>query len=202
MCDFCEKRAKNNPDDIKATMEWFFMNTHLLATESMAGASPQRRAESTVEEMEISETILQQELTDLQIRAETEFDEPDEFVTTFNRKPGTDDLTDFDDPDFMYADDLFPMNFVLLWIWTVSMTSKGRIIARVPEKRATLGPRIPELALKICKMFEALKYCDESPPGSLRCASMNLHATNLFLTKEQKHIDWACRQNSILENDG
>jgi len=70
--------------------------------------------------------------------------------------------------------------------------------AQYPTSPATLE----EISLKKCKMFEAVEYYDQGPPGAIVGCQASLGLASLFLPKDKKHTDWCRRKFALIEQKG
>ena len=132
---------------------------------------------------------------------ETAFTEPSHFVKTFPNAPAPseDDITDYRDPMFLYAGELFTMNFVKTDFWAIELMFKYQLAVAQRQQPST---QLTEIALKKCKMLEAVQYCDQGPPGAILGSQASLGIASLFLPKDRRHIDWCRRKYALVEQSG
>ena len=63
-------------------------------------------------------------------------------------------------------------------------------------------PEIEALALKKCKMIEAIEFSGVAPNGALLCCQASLAIASVFLPKDKKHTDWCRRKYAKIEQLG
>jgi len=200
--DFYKRQARDKPEDLGARFEDYFATSRLHATDIAI-----LLASKTTEQ--ISDEEFAQEVAALLTRMETfgqelqtSFTDPSCFIKTFPLAPppSEDDITDFRDPNFCYADDYFTMNFVLIDFWAIELMFRYQLSMAQPNQPP---PQIlGELAFRKAKMMEAVQYCSQGPPGAILGTQASLGITSLFLPKDQKHTYWCRTKFALMERLG
>jgi len=128
------------------------------------------------------------------------FEDDRYLVKSFDgRKRDPEDIVDPYLPGGMYKGPLFTFNFMLIDWHAVNLVQKYKtasLLKRPPP------PEVRDIALELCRLFEAIEYWPESPPGSYLKAQGSLGLAILFLPKDEKHIIWSRRKLAKVESHG
>lgn len=115
------------------------------------------------------------------------------------RKPDPEDIVDPYLPGGLYQGALFSFNFMVIDWHAINLMHKHKtavLLRRQPP------PEVRELALQICRLFEAIEYWPESPPGAIAKAQGSLGLAIVFLPRDEKHIMWCRRKLAKVESCG
>ena len=195
------RQSRDTPDDLSAKLEDFLSSSRLLAKDSTLVFAAKKTGAISDKEYGRRTRELRQQYTDFSRVVETSFAKPANFVKSFPNGPPPDeaDITDYQDPNFLYAGELFTMNYILLDLWAIDLNFKHQL-AILQQQTAT--PEIEAFASKKCKMIEAIEYSGVSPNGALLCCQASLAIASLFLPKDKKHTDWCRRKYAKVEQLG
>jgi len=200
--EFYTLQARERPHDLGATFEKFFSTSRLLATDSTLLFAAKKKNTLSDEQFASEVDNISGQITRFKHLIETVFDEPANFVTVSPDTPAPsaeDDITDFRDPHFLYGGDYFTMNYVLIDFWAIDMMFRNRL-ATPPSPQ--VAAQLVEIALKECKMFEAVEHCEQKPPGAILGCQASLGIASLFLPRDRKHTDWCRRKFALIEQKG
>jgi hypothetical protein len=195
------RQAKDRPEDLGAQYEDYFSTSRLLATDvallfagKVAGKIADEEFGATVQQLLASFASFGRTL-------ENAFTDPSNYVKAFPGAPppSNDEITNFRDPYFLRAGDLFTMNFVLLDFWAIDLMFKYNV-TKVHGTAPTA--ELTEIALKSCKMFEAIQYSEDGPPGAILGCQASLGIASLFLPKNERHTTWCRKKYAIIEQKG
>ena len=109
------------------------------------------------------------------------------------------DIVDPRLPGGFYKGALFTFNFMLI-DWHAITIMHGYKTASMLKR--PLPPELSKRALDICRLFEAIEYWPDSPPGSILKAQGGLGLALLVLPKDEKHIMWCRRKLAKVESLG
>ncbi|KAF1819038.1 uncharacterized protein K489DRAFT_345817 [Dissoconium aciculare CBS 342.82] len=199
--EFYQQEAAVRPGDPSAFFKSCFTKTRVLAADvTILFAERKRGTISDGQFVDEYKRLLLEFATTSEV-LERAFLDSAQFVPAFPRAPppSQDDVSDFRDPRFLYAGELAPLNFVLLDFWSVELTFKYQVCltqARAPSQECKA------LALKICKLFEALQYGDPGPVGGIVGAQAGLGIAALCLPSDDKHTWWLRRKFAAVEEHG
>ena len=199
--DFYKRQARDRPDDLGTKFEEYFATSRLLATDVTLLLAAKSRDEIGDEEFSTRVADLSEQHAIFEHTLQTVFADQATYVVGFSKAPPpTDaDITDFRDEHFLYSGELFTMNFVMIDFWAIDLMFKHHLTS---FRKGTPLTGLAELALKQCKMFEAIQYCDSSPPGAIIGCQASLGMASLFLPKDEKHIGWCRRKFALIEQKG
>jgi hypothetical protein len=196
-----QRQSRDRPDDLSAKLEDLLCSSRLLATDSTLLFAGRKKGTVGDEEFETKTRELLQRYADFGHMIETTYAEPSNFVKSFPYAPppSEDDITDFRDPNFLYKEELFTMNHVLLDFWAIDLNFQHQLtIAR----QQSPTPEMQALALKKCKMIEAIEQSRLGQKGALLGCQASLGIASVFLPKDKKHIDWCRRKYALIEQLG
>ena len=193
--DFYTRQTRDRPQDLGARFEEYFATSRLLATDvTLLFAA---KTQNNISNEQFIGRIQQLSAAFAQFgkTIETAFTDPSYFVKDFSRAPQSQqgDLFDYRDPNFLYAGELSTMNFVLLDHWAIELMFKYQLTMATGQAPSH---ELTELALKKCKMFEAIQYGEESGSAAVLGCQASLGILALFLPKDQPHTMW-CRKKLV-----
>ncbi|KAK5119621.1 hypothetical protein LTR85_007450 [Meristemomyces frigidus] len=199
--DFYHRQARDRPSDLGAKFEDYFATSRLLATDVALLFSGQTKDTITDEQFAGDTANVMTQFANFGRTIQTAFTDPSCFAKTFpnTQDPPQDEITDFRDPNFLYAGELFTMNFVLIDFWAIELMFKYQLTM---AQRQQPPPELTEIALKKCKMFEAIEHSDQGPPGAVLGCQASLGIASLFLPKDKMHTDWCRRKFALIEQNG
>ncbi|KAK5111695.1 hypothetical protein LTR62_004801 [Meristemomyces frigidus] len=200
--DFYALQARERPADIGAKFEGYFSTMRLLATDVTLLMAAKSKSGFDDNEFEDRISHLNLRFDAFRKTLSTAFEGPSCFVPDFPRAPVPDpskEITNFRDPYFLYAGELFTMNYVLIDFWAIELTVH---LSLSSARRLPPPPELFEIALKKCKMFEAIQYYDKGPPGAILGCQASLGIASLCLPRDQKHIDWCRQKFALIEQHG
>ncbi|CAK4031833.1 Adhesion and hyphal regulator 1 [Lecanosticta acicola] len=200
--DFYRRQVRDRPNDLGARFEDFFATSRLLATDVTLLLAAKTKGNISDEQFQSRTQDLTSQFAEFEHTIETAFTDPSFFVKSFPRAPNAPnegDLFDYRDPNFLYAGEFSTMNFVLLDHWAIDLMFKYQVamITRQP-----LSPELTAIALKKCKMFEAIQYGEEGGPMAMLGSQASLGILALFLPKDQQHTAWCRRKFADIERLG
>ena len=99
-------------------------------------------------------------------------------------------------PGGLYKGALFSFNFMLMDWHSLNLMHKYKTALLL---RRSPPPEIQDLALAICRLFEAIEYWPESPPGAVLKAQGSLGLAIVFLPRDERHIMWCRRKLAKVE---
>lgn len=199
--DFYERQARGRPDDLGARFEEFFSRSRLLATDVALLFAARTKNMISDQQFASESSNVSARFDSFRKMLETAFTGPSRFVQSFPNAPPPreEDITDFRDPAFLYGGDYFTMNYVLIDFWAIDLMFRyQQALAQGVDPSAQLAV----LALKKCKMFEAVQYHDQGPPGAVLGCQASLGIASLFLPKDAKHMNWCRRKFALIEQKG
>lgn len=193
--DFYERQTKDRPKDFGALFEKYFATNRLLANDIallFAG-----KAKNTISDEDFATGLqrLTAELATYGQTIETAFTDSSCFVKDFPNAPppSDDDLFDYREPNLLHAGELSPMNFVLTDHWAVDLMFKYKASVAMGQAPST---ELTNIAMKKCKMFEAIQYGEEGGSTAVLGCQASLGIMALFLPKEARYTMW-CRRKLV-----
>ena len=109
------------------------------------------------------------------------------------------DIVDPYEPGGLYRAPLSTFNFMIAdWVAIRAMFRYKKALALQEDP----PPELPDLALELCRIFEAIEHASEIPPEALLKAQAHLGVASLFLPKDDRHMMWCRRKLAKIENLG
>ena len=197
--EFYKKQARDKPNDFGARFEDMFATSRLVATDIALLLASKSTGEKSEEQFAREVQDLTARMDEFEQRLNTTFTDPSCFVKTFpNAPPPSDnDITDFRDPNFCLSGELFSMNYILIDFWAMQLMFRLQLSTTLSTPL-----ELEAIALKKCKMFEAVQYSGQGPQGAVLGLQASLGIACLLLPKEQKYTDWARRKFALMEQHG
>ena len=197
--EFYKRQARDKPNDFGARFEDMFATSRLIATDIALLLASKGTGEKSDEQFAYEVRALTDQMDNFGQQLDTAFTDPSCFVKTFPKAPppSDDEITDFRDPNFCLAGELFSMNYILIDFWAMQLMFRLQLSTTL-----STTPELEAIALKKCKMFEAVDYSGQGPPGAVLGFQASLGIACLLLPKEQKYTDWARRKFALMEQHG
>ena len=102
-------------------------------------------------------------------------------------------------PGGLYKGALWTVNFMLMdWL---GLDVMHRYQTALMFKQQP-PPELENMALELCRIFEAIEFWSDSPPGSVLQAQAGLGIATLFLPRDQRHVMWCRRKMAMIEAKG
>jgi len=198
------RQARDRPDDLVAKFEEYFSTSRLLATDVALLFAGKVKGTVSDEQFGVTVADLLVQFTTFGQASESEFKDPQNYVKDFPKAPApsNDEITNFRDPYFLLAGDLFTMNFVRVDFWGIDLMFKYNMIKVRGTVTMEDGAELTSIALKTCKMFEAIQYCDQGIPDAVIGCQASLGIASLFLPKDEKHTSWCRKKYALIEQLG
>lgn len=195
------EQAASRPDDIGFKFEEYFSTQRLLATDVTLLFAAKMKGSMDNEEWVRQADLLMQKVETFGRQIRTAYTEPSCFVQDFSgtRPPRPDDLTDYVEPGFLFGGELFTMNFVMIDFMAIEMMFKHQISR---ARQQPFPTDLVEVALRSCKIFEAVEHYSLAPSGAITGCQASLGVASLFLPSDKKHTDWCRRKFALIEQRG
>ena len=199
--DHYTRQARDRPDDVGAKFEQYFSTTRLLAMDVTLLFAAKKKQEISDEDFAAKTVELLDEGARFGHELDNAFTDPSCFVKTFLKapEPSADDITDYRDPHHLLDDELFTMNFVKLDWWATELMFKYQLSM---AQRQQPSIELTEIAMKKCKMIDAIQYHVDSTGGTVLGCQASLGIATLFLPREPKYTTWSRRKYALMEQKG
>lgn len=197
----CLEQAKADPSDLACQLDGFMSPLWIMGEDLSYLVGAKKLGKLTNEQYATSaDKLLGKVMAHEKLIKET-FSDSTYYSKSFSRAPPSSesDVTDFRDPNYVFRGKWFPMNFILMAVWSLMVTIDLQTSALQHQPHS---PTLWKTALKICKMIEGIEYCDDSPPGAFRPCATSLVTASIASPLDKKHIDWCCRKLANCERQG
>lgn len=199
--DFYKRQAKDKPNDLGAQFEEYFAVCRLLATDVTILFNGKSKNMISDGQFESGVDKLSNDFEEFGRRLENAFSDSSCYAKTFPNapSPSEEDLFGFRDPNFLYSGELTTMNFVLTDFWAIHLMFRLQLcLAKGQPPSADLA----EVAMKKCKMFEAIQYGGDGGLTAILGCQASLGIVCLFLPREQKYTRWCQNKLACIEQLG
>ncbi|KAL8680860.1 MAG: hypothetical protein Q9186_002979 [Xanthomendoza sp. 1 TL-2023] len=115
------------------------------------------------------------------------------------REREEDDIVDPYRPGGLYQGPLWTLNFLRMDYLGTAITHTYQTALL---QQQSPPPRLVDMALEMCRLFEAIQYWPGSTPGAILSAQAGLGIAVIFLPKDDRHIDWCRRKLAAIESQG
>jgi hypothetical protein len=200
--EFYKRQVRDKPNDFGAIFEDMFATSRLIATDIALLLAARNTGEKSEEEFTREVQELHTQMEAFNHKLTTRFTDPSCFVKTFPKAPpphveDIENIVDFRDPNFCLSGELFSMNYILIDFWAMQLMFRLQLSTTL-----STPDELQEIALKKCKMFEAVEYSGQGPPGAILGFQASLGIACLLLPKEKKFTDWSRHKFALMEQHG
>ena len=199
--DYYRHQAFEHPESINLKMESATASQRLLAMDMAMLFAKLRRGEITIQDFLSENETISQRLTSFADHLGPLLSDSKYLVTNFEgAKPrDPEDIVDPYKPGGLYRGELFLANFMRMDWTSLEMMHKNQTSEVLQQQPAS---DLPLLALEICRIFEAIEYWPQSPPGAVLAAQASLGIATVFLPKDARHTMWCRRKLAKMESLG
>ena len=198
--DYYRQQSLSYPNSIDYKMEAKLARQRLLAVDLALLFAQLPRGAITIEDFEKEGEKFAEHIKSWKDGLDTVFWDPSYRVESFEGKQrDPEDIVDPYLPGGLYKGALFTFNFMLI-DWHAMDLMHGYKTALMLKRPLPL--ELCKIALEICRLFEAIEYWPDSPPGSVLKAQGSLALAMLVLPKDEKHIMWCRRKLAKIESLG
>lgn len=200
MEDYYHQQSLSYPMSIDYKIEATIARHRLLAGDLALLYAQLPRGEITVEDFALESDRYSVQIDKWRENLDPVFRDESYLVKSFEgRKATSEDIVDPYLPGGLYKGALFTFNFMIMDWHAINLMHKHKTAVLL---RRRPPPEVRELALHICRLFEAIDYWPESPPGALVKAQGSLGLAIVFLPRDEKHILWCRRKLAKVESLG
>ncbi|KAK4997257.1 hypothetical protein LTR66_003293 [Elasticomyces elasticus] len=199
--DFYRQQVLDKPGDTGAVFEEIFAFARLLGTDTALLLAQNAKGQVNHEDFLVQYGNLNERFAQADRLIQAMVKTTDKYVTDFSGAPprDPDDIVDPYNDHFLYANELFTMNYVLVDYWAIYLMFKYQLSI---AERTLPSEELVKVSLKMCQMFEALEYCPSSPPGAMLGAQASLGIASLFLPQDSRHSYWCRKKLAVVESAG
>ena len=198
--NYYQQQSLSYPNSIDYKIEATIAKHRLLAVDLALLFAQLPRGAITIETFERESDKFTEQIKTWKEKLDPIFRDPSYLVQSFEGKErAPEDIVDPYLPGGLYKGALFTFNFMLI-DWHAINLMHGYKTASLLKR--PLPRELSEIALEICRLFEAIEYWPDSPAGSLLKAQGSLGLALLVLPKDEKHIMWCRRKLAKVESLG
>jgi len=188
------------PTNIDYKIEATIASHRLLAGDLALLYAQLPRGDITMEEFARESERYSEQIEKWREKLDSVFRDDNHLVMSFGgKKPDPEDIVDPYLPGGLYQGALFTFNFMIMDWHAINLMHKHKTAVLLHRRPL---PGVRELALQICRLFEAIEYWPESPPGAVVKAHGSLGLAIVFLPRDEKHIMWCRRKLAKVESFG
>jgi len=199
--DFYTLQAQDRPNDLGAIFEERIAKSRLLATDIALLFN--RKAKNVLSDEAFATGVqsLGEQLVQVEHDISAAFEGSREYVKEFPGAPAEDldPVTDWKDPNFLLAGDLFTWNFIKVDFLAIVLMYKSWM-AGIDKSQPP--HEIVDVAFRICKVFEAMQYASGNDDAVVLGAQASLGLAATCLPKDEKHTMWCRRKFARIESSG
>ncbi|CAF9932952.1 hypothetical protein IMSHALPRED_009020 [Imshaugia aleurites] len=198
--DYYRQQSLSYPNSIDYKIEAVIAKHRLLAVDMALLFAQLPRGAITIENFERESDKFAEQIRTWKENLDPIFQDPSYLVDSFEGKErAPEDIVDPYLPGGLYKGAMFTFNFMLI-DWHAIKLIHGYKTASMLKRPLPL--ELSNVALDICRLFEAIEYWSDSPPGSMLKAQGSLGLALLVLPKDEKHIMWCRRKLAKVESSG
>lgn len=199
--EYYRHQSQGYPNDINYKIETAIASHRLIAMDMALLFAKLPRGAITLEEFVTEHEKLSTRFSTWKHHLDMLLNSTRAFVETFEveRKPNSEDVIDPYMPGGFFKNGFWTLNIMLMdWYATDVMYryQSALMLQRLPP------PELEDIAIEVCRMFEAIEYWLEGPPGIVLSAQAALGIATLFLPKNDRHTMWCRRKLAKIEGLG
>lgn len=199
--DYYRHQSQGYPNDINYKIETAIASHRLIAMDMALLFAKLPRGAMTLEEFVTEHEKLSTRFSTWKHHLDMLLNCTRALVETFEveRKPSSEDVIDPYMPGGFFKNGFWTLNIMLMdWYATDVMYryQSALMLQRLPP------PELEDIAIEVCRMFEAIEYWPEGPPGIVLSAQAALGIATLFLPKNDRHTMWCRRKLAKIEGLG
>ncbi|KAL8692803.1 MAG: hypothetical protein Q9218_002245 [Villophora microphyllina] len=190
-----------NPDSIHCKLEAAVANHRMLALDMVLLFAKLPRGAISMQDFRRENEKLEARIGQWKEGLEPLMSDDRYLVESFEGAPerDEDDIVNPYRPGGLMQGPLWTMNFLMMdWCGTKIMHTYQTALIMQEEPHAGLT----ELALDMCRLFEAVEYWPGSAPGSILSAQAGLGIAVIFIPKDERHTMWCRRKLAKIESQG
>ncbi|KAL9580610.1 MAG: hypothetical protein Q9212_004392 [Teloschistes hypoglaucus] len=190
-----------NPESIHCRLEVAIAEHRTIALDMVLLFAKLPRGAITIEEFRKENENLEGRINDWRAGLEPLMSDDRYMVESFEGAPERpkDDIVDPYRPGGLMQGPLWTMNFLMMdWCGTKIMHTYQTALIMQEQPHAGLS----DLALDMCRLFEAVEYWPGSPPGSILAAQAGLGIAVIFIPQDERHTMWCRRKLAKIESQG
>ncbi|KAL8731420.1 MAG: hypothetical protein Q9166_003395 [cf. Caloplaca sp. 2 TL-2023] len=195
------ERAIRHPDSIDYKLEAAVASHRVIAIDQAMLFAKLPRGAITPEHFQRENELLAGRIRKWKGSWEPLLSDARYIVESFDGAPerDADDIVDPFRPGGLLQGSLWTLNFLKIdWLCTCIMhTYQPALMLQQPPP-----PGLVDMALEVCRLFEAIQYWPGSAPGSILSAQAGLGIAVIFLPKDERHIMWCRRKLAAVESQG
>lgn len=199
--EFYARQARDKPKDLGSLFEEKFARSRLIAVDIALLFARKQKGITSDEDFGKNVMQIMMQLDGMKEDLENAFKDTRTFIKDFPTAPSSDpdSVVDSTDPNFLWADELFTWNFILIDFWAIHLLFKSQVAQFSP---LVSGEDVVSTAFKVCKMFEALQYCGRDSKAMILGAQASLGMAATCLPKDHRTTMWCRRKYATIEQCG
>ncbi|KAL9131544.1 MAG: hypothetical protein Q9217_000558 [Psora testacea] len=190
----------HNPSNIDYKMEAAVADYRVVCTDMALLFAKLRRGDISIKEFEEECRIFMERIRTWHDKIDPIFREERYQTMSFDglaKDPN--DIVDPYKPGGLYGAPLTTFNFITLDWLAISAVFQYKMALALEEPPS---PELPQLALEVCRIFEAIEYSPQIPDEAILKAQGSLGVASLFLPKDERHTMWCRRKLAKIEGLG
>ncbi|KAL8807789.1 MAG: hypothetical protein Q9182_000438 [Xanthomendoza sp. 2 TL-2023] len=199
--NYLAEQAIQHPESIDCRIEAAVASHRVIALDMVMLFSKLPRGAITLEEFKLENEKIAMRIQDWKISLEPLLSDDRYLVESFAgaREREEDDIVDPYRPGGLYQGPLWTLNFLRMDYLGMDITHTYQTALMLQQSPP---PGLVDMALEMCRLFEAIQYWRRSPPGAILSAQAGLGIAVIFLPKTDRHISWCRRKLAAVESQG
>jgi len=189
---YYRQQLSQDNQNIDLQIESAVARHRLIAVDMAMLFAKMPRGEINVEDFMRDNALITQRLGSWMDDLKPLLNDPRYLVTSLEgaRQRDPEGIVNPDMPGGLYQRELWTVNFLLLDRTAMEMMHKSQTALMLHQEPP---PELRQLAVEICRLFEAIEHWPHSPPGAVVAAQAVIGLAAPHLPKDEKHTMW-CRQ--------
>ncbi|KAL8924137.1 MAG: hypothetical protein Q9172_002846 [Xanthocarpia lactea] len=195
------EQADQHPESVDHKLEAAVASHRVLAIDMVMLFAKLPRDAITLERFQKDNELLAVRIRKMREDLEPLLSDDRYMVKSFAGAPERDegDIVDPYKPGGLRQGPLWTVNFLLMDWLGISIMHTYQTALILQQKPP---PGLVDIALELCRLFEAIQYWPGSVPGSMLSAQAGLGIAVVFLPKDERHTMWCRKKLAAVESQG
>jgi hypothetical protein len=192
-------KSQEKPDDLALKYEERFAHSRLVAKDSADLFAKKAKGLLTDEQFMEELPKLSERVYGLDKDIDPILLDPSDYVKDLSGTPDPEDIVNPYEPNVIWGGPRWTSNYLLLDMYGIIFMFQIQVAMAL---RKPFDADLPQKALRIAQIFEAVCEYPKAPPGAIIEAQASLAIAILFLPKDPKTIQWCRRAFARIEASG
>ena len=198
---YYQLQSRTNPSSVDCKIEAAIASHRVLAMDMAVLFAKLPRGEISVEGFTEENELIAERLRTYRRNLDPLVNDQRYLVYSIQapRERDPEDIVDPYLPYGLHKGALWTVNFMLIDWLGLDVMHRYQTALMLKQQPPTV---LEKMALELCRLFEAIEFWSDSPPGSVLKAQAGLGIATLFLPRDRRHVMWCRKKMAMIEAKG